>query len=75
MLNETGLYAQASDDFYRIATRKAQGEIIMTIAEDPEAATLLYGMELGVCGRCGKTLTSEWRELGIGPVCAKKVDW
>lgn len=29
-----------------------------------------YGQELGICGRCGKTLTDETsREIGLGPYC------
>lgn len=37
-----------------------------------EAAERCYGNEIGQCGRCGKTLTSEYRKLGIGPECIKK---
>jgi len=72
-LREDGLFVQASDEFHRVATRKTQARIIKDIQVDPEGASVLYGRELGVCGRCGRTLTDEEsRERGIGPVCAEK---
>jgi hypothetical protein len=64
--------AQASDDLHPIRNRTTRQAILDAIAADPQAATVLYGKELGVCGRCGATLTSEWREQGIGPVCSTK---
>jgi ferredoxin len=64
--------AQASDDLHPIRNRTTRQSILDAIAADVEGATALYGRELGVCGRCGKTLTSEWREKGIGPVCSTK---
>lgn len=46
------------------------------IVADPKAAMLLYGRLIGECGHCGRTLTNERsRELGIGPVCAKRMTW
>ena len=40
-----------------------------------EAAGMLYASELGNCYICNKTLTDELsRQLGIGPVCRKKVE-
>jgi hypothetical protein len=64
--------AVASDDLYPIRNRTSRDAILTTIAADPQAALALYGQELGVCGRCGKALTSEYRKLGIGPVCINK---
>lgn len=65
--------AQASDELHPIRNAATKREILMTIAEDPEAAAILYGVELGVCGRCGRTLTDEdSRERGLGPICADK---
>ncbi len=64
---------QASDDWFpiRVATRRVA--ILATIAQDPKAAMIRYGHELGVCGRCGRTLTDEAsRAAGIGPVCIDK---
>ncbi len=43
------------------------------IAGDPEAASRLFGQELGVCGVCGKILTDDRsRRAGLGPTCARK---
>jgi hypothetical protein len=64
--------AVASDDLHPIRNRQHRQAILDSIAADPQAALALYGQELGVCGRCGKALTSEYRKLGIGPVCINK---
>jgi hypothetical protein len=65
--------AQASDDFYPVRNPQARKEILAAIAEAPYEAMVRYGHELGVCGRCGRTLTDEAsRAAGIGPVCASK---
>jgi hypothetical protein len=64
--------AQASDELHPIRNRNSRTAILDAIAADPQAATILYGKELGVCGRCGATLTSEWRKQGIGPTCSTK---
>lgn len=69
--NESGLFAQASSDLFPVKGARRQ-TIIDLIAVDPRAAAILYGKELGVCGICGRTLTSEWRKAGIGPVCSGK---
>ena len=63
---------QASDDLFPVkGARKA--DILARIAADPDALAR-YGQELGVCGRCGRTLTDEVsRAMGIGPECAKIV--
>lgn len=63
---------QASDDTYPIKNRQHKEAIISAIAEDPDAALALYGQEIGACGRCGRTLTSGYRKLGIGPICIDK---
>lgn len=69
---ETGLYVQASDELH-LVRGKAQHKIIDKISADPQAASIRYGLELKVCGRCGRTLTNEdSRAMGIGPECAKK---
>lgn len=55
------------------ASAKILGKIIEVGARE---ASLRYGRELGHCGVCGRELTNEdSRELGIGPVCAGKLDW
>lgn len=63
---------QASDDLYRVRGERA-ATAIRTLSEDPQAAMIRYGMELGKCGVCGRTLTDEEsRANGIGPICAEK---
>lgn len=43
---------------------------------DLNEAAALYGREIGHCGRCGKSLTTESsRAMGIGPTCAGKADF
>lgn len=68
----TFVNAQASDDYHKVG-REASARILAEIAVDPLAAMKLYGIELGKCGHCGRVLTSDWRKVGIGPVCVKKV--
>lgn len=47
--------------------------VLEKLAEDPMAASVLYGQELGVCGVCSRTLTNEEsRAFGIGPTCRTK---
>ena len=67
------LDVQASDDWHAIRNVTRIREIVAIIAQDPHAAMIRYGHELGECGRCGRTLTDEAsRAAGIGPVCASK---
>lgn len=67
------LDVQASDDWHAIRNVARIREIVAIIAQNPEAAMIRYGHELGECGRCGRTLTDEAsRAAGIGPVCASK---
>jgi len=63
---------QASDDYYPVRNPSRKDAILKAIAQDPQAALARYGQLIGRCGRCGKTLTSEYRELGIGPICIDK---
>lgn len=64
---------QASDDRYPVRNRDRRDRVLAAISADPEALAR-YGQELGVCGRCMRTLTDEEsRRLGIGPVCRSKV--
>jgi len=67
------LDVQASDDWHAIRVVARIRKIVELIAQDPHAAMVRYGHELGECGRCGRTLTDEAsRAAGIGPVCASK---
>jgi hypothetical protein len=70
--DDDGIFVQASDETHLLRGDTAH-EVIALIAEDPEAASRRYGQEIGVCGRCGRTLTDEGsRAAGIGPICATK---
>lgn len=72
---------QAGDDVYKQGSqqpgrlyRGRSIDYLEVILQDPAAALLLYGKELGVCGVCGRTLTDEdSRARGIGPVCAERL--
>lgn len=64
---------QASDDWHSIRNVARIRSVLALIAQDPKAAMVRYGRELGICGMCGRTLTDEAsRAAGIGPVCASK---
>jgi hypothetical protein len=64
---------QASDDTYPLKDRARKARVLASIAADLETAARRYGQELGVCGRCGRTLTDEEsRAYGIGPICRDK---
>lgn len=67
---------QLSDDYQRLS-REVSRTVLRKIAEaGPEAASKRYGIELGHCGVCGRTLTNpDSIERGIGPVCAGKMEW
>lgn len=60
----------ASDEKHPI--KGAAKEVILKrIAEDPAGAMNRFGLEIGACGRCGRTLTNvHSRMRGLGPVCA-----
>jgi hypothetical protein len=64
---------QASDETFAIRNRDRRSAILSMIQADVAGAMALYGQELGKCGHCGRTLTSDWRKKGIGPICAQKM--
>lgn len=67
---------QASDDLHRVRDRAARETVLAAIAEDPRAAAIRYGHELGRCSVCGRTLTNEEsRAAGIGPICQGRYGW
>lgn len=71
----TFLKVQASDELHPIKGAAAKA-ILTKIAVDPKGAMLRYGLELGHCGHCGRTLTDETsRAAGIGPVCRENLGW
>lgn len=65
---------QASDELYRVRDIVREEAVLREVIKDAAKALHRYGMELGTCGMCGRTLTDEAsRTLGIGPVCADKL--
>ena len=67
----TFLEVQASDYFYPIRNAQHREAIFTEIAKDPITSMDLYGIKLGLCGRCGRKLTKRSSRLrGLGPICA-----
>lgn len=59
---------------YPIKERETKKAILNAILKDPLSALRRYGMEVGHCGHCGRTLTNEEsRKFGIGPVCRRSM--
>jgi hypothetical protein len=72
----TFLKVQASDDLFPVKDKDARTEILAAIAQDPRAASIAYGKEIGACGLCNITLTHpDSIANGIGPICAGKQGW
>lgn len=72
--NSIFLHEQAGDDFYRVRGWDRELAILTALGADAVAAVARYGVEIGDCGICGRTLTDEEsRERGIGPVCVRKM--
>lgn len=71
----TFVSAQASDDLWRVKRPDHRLLVLTAIAEDVRGALVRYGMEIGKCGVCNRTLTDpESRAYGIGPVCRGKLE-
>ena len=71
----TFLAIQASDDFYSIKDKQRRDAIYAEILKDPINAMNEYGIRLGRCGVCNRTLTDRDSRLrGIGPICAARLD-
>jgi len=68
------LDVQASDFFYPVRDPRRRSLIFAEIMKDPVAAMNEYGMRLGRCGVCNRTLTDRHSILrGIGPICAERL--
>lgn len=51
-------------------------EAVKVLLGDPKAASQAYAIESDSCSRCGRTLTVPASlHAGLGPECAKKVEW
>lgn len=60
----------ASDETYPVRGKSAQGVLDAIEEAGIEESLRAYGMLIGKCGVCGRTLTDETsRAYGIGPVC------
>lgn len=65
---------QASDEHHPVKNQAARLAILTAIAQDVRGALVRYGMEIGECGVCGRTLTdADSRAYGIGPICRGKL--
>lgn len=65
---------QAGDDLYKVRDITREEAVLALVIADAKGALTRYGLELGACGMCGRTLTDEEsRQRGIGPVCADKL--
>lgn len=67
----TFLSVQASDDFHAIKNSDTRNKVLAAIvAQGVEVSMRRYGLLIGRCGVCRRTLTDETsRAYGIGPVC------
>jgi hypothetical protein len=65
---------QASETYHRTDRRTADTLLGKIAADGIEASRTRYGVELGHCWRCGRTLTNDrTRAAGIGDDCAGKL--
>jgi hypothetical protein len=75
-VRQATLFAQASAELWAIKDTEAIAKVLDAVKADPKAASVLYGLKLGQCGVCGRTLTNqESRDIGIGPICRDKMGW
>jgi len=58
----------------RECSQEQQAKVLEFVA-DPAEAAKVYGQTTGTCCICNATLRSEWKNKGIGPVCAEKFGW
>lgn len=58
---------------YGQAAAKVTAALLALTSEEVAEAGIRFGLELGICGHCGRELTDEEsRARGIGPVCATR---
>ena len=71
----TFLSIQASDDFYPVRDKERRDKVFAAILVNPVQSMNEYGLRLGRCGVCNRTLTDRDSRLrGIGPICAARLD-
>ena len=67
---------QMGDEQRRVPLNQVQSILDRIESDGAESASKRYGLELGHCGVCGRTLTNaDSLERGIGPVCAARHGW
>lgn len=65
---------QAGDDLHKVRDIVREEAVLRAVIADARGCLERYGLELGACGMCGRTLTDEEsRARGIGPVCFDKL--
>jgi hypothetical protein len=70
----TFISSQGGSFFYRVKDADHRKKILQAISVDPITAMNEYGIRLGVCGYCGRTLTARDSRLrGMGPICAARI--
>lgn len=70
----TFLEVRASDTTYPIKLAVHREAVYREILKDPVKAMNEYGIRIGNCGCCGRTLTARDSRLrGIGPICAARL--
>lgn len=61
----------SGDNTRKIYDRNERTQVLKAIERCPLGCMAFFGLQIGECGKCGKTLTSDWRLRGIGPECFK----
>lgn len=71
------LKIQSSDDEFSVKSAARQMAVYSAILDaGVKESSALYGVSIGSCGVCGRTLTdAQSIASGIGPVCASKMGW
>jgi hypothetical protein len=65
---------RGGDFHYKVKDMPRRIAVLTEILKDPVTAMNNYGMRLGVCGCCGRTLTARDSRLrGLGPICAARI--
>ena len=72
------LIARGGGDYEKLPIAEAdlRNTLLQRIENDPKQAMTDYGHQSGNCGSCGRALSNEESlALGIGPICAGKMEW
>lgn len=76
---ESGAYTvsvQASDETHRLDRKAARTVLQQIVDAGIKESAILYGLKLGVCSICGRSLTKKAsRDRGMGDKCADDMGW